>query len=107
MSPFPSHGLYVVRSKDIPLSIRTNGAGPDGPRPEGAATLGTTGLIVRLFAMEDLLESAIDAILNSADGDVRQAMRAILIENVRLQAELNRRDETSPKKTSGPKVLLH
>jgi len=57
--------------------------------------------------MEDLLESAIDAILNSADGDVRQAMRAILIENVRLQAELNRRDSTSQKKTSGTKALLH
>jgi hypothetical protein len=57
--------------------------------------------------MEDLLESAIDTILNSADGDVRQAMRAILIENVRLQAELNRRDGTLQKKTSGTKALLH
>jgi hypothetical protein len=58
--------------------------------------------------MEDLLESAIDAILNSAGGDVRQALRAILIENVRLQAELNRReDNTLQKKVSGTKVLLH
>ena len=57
--------------------------------------------------MEDLLESAIDAILNSAGGDVRQAMRAILVENVRLQAELNRRDDTVQKKSSGQKVLLH
>jgi hypothetical protein len=57
--------------------------------------------------MEDLLESAIDAILNSAGGDVRQAMRAILVENVRLQAELNRRDDTLQKRVSGPKVLLH
>ena len=57
--------------------------------------------------MEDLLESAIDAILNSAGGDVRQAMRAILVENVRLQAELNRRDDTLQKKVSGPKALLH
>jgi hypothetical protein len=73
----------------------------------GALELGTTGPFARLFAMEDLLESAIDAILNSADGDVRQAMRAILIENVRLQAELNRRDSTSQKKTSGTKALLH
>lgn len=57
--------------------------------------------------MDDLLESAIDAILNSADGDVRQAMRAILVENVRLQAELNRRDGTPPRKASGPKIQLH
>lgn len=57
--------------------------------------------------MEELLESAIDAILNSADGDVRQAMRAILIENVRLQAELNRRNENLQKKVGGPKALLH
>jgi hypothetical protein len=56
--------------------------------------------------MEDLLESAIDTILNSAGGDVRQAMRAILIENVRLQAELNRRDGTL-QKASGTKALLH
>lgn len=64
-------------------------------------------LFARLSDMEDLLESAIDAILNSADGDVRQAMRAILIENVRLQAELNRRDGASPKKVGGPKAMLH
>ena len=57
--------------------------------------------------MEDLLESAIDAILNSAGGDVRQAMRAILVENVRLQAELNRRNDTLQKKSIGPKALLH
>jgi hypothetical protein len=57
--------------------------------------------------MDELLESAIDAILNSADGDVRQAMRAILIENVRLQAELNRRNENLQKKISGTKALLH
>ena len=57
--------------------------------------------------MEELLESAIDAILNSADGDVRQAMRAVLIENVRLQAELNRRNENLQKKISGTKALLH
>ena len=57
--------------------------------------------------MEDLLESAIDTILNSAGGDVRQAMRAILIENVRLQAELNRRDGTLQKKASGTKAVMH
>ena len=57
--------------------------------------------------MDELLESAIDAILNSADGDVRQAMRAILIENVRLQAELNRRNESLQKKVGGLKALLH
>jgi hypothetical protein len=32
--------------------------------------------------MEELLESAIDAILCSADGDPRLAMRAILLENL-------------------------
>jgi hypothetical protein len=72
-----------------------------------AAPVGTTRPFGRLSAMEDLLESAIDAILNSADGDVRQAMRAILIENVRLQAELNRRDGTSQKKVGGSKAVLH
>jgi hypothetical protein len=57
--------------------------------------------------MEDLLESAIDTILNSAGGDVRQALRAILVENVRLQAELNRRNGAVQKKVSGTKAMLH
>jgi len=42
--------------------------------------------------MEDPFEIAIDEILDSADGDVRRALRAILVENFRLQVELNRRD---------------
>ena len=36
----------------------------------------------------DPLESAIDEILASADGDVRRALRAVLIENIELEAEL-------------------
>ena len=36
----------------------------------------------------DPFESAIDEILASADGDVRRALRAVLIKNVELEAEL-------------------
>ena len=36
----------------------------------------------------DPFESAIDEILASADGDVRRALRAVLIENIELEAEL-------------------
>jgi hypothetical protein len=68
---------------------------------------GTSEQLAGYLFMEDLLENAIDAILNSADGDVRQAMRAILIENVRLQAELNRRNETAQRRASGSKAVLH
>jgi hypothetical protein len=33
-------------------------------------------------------DAAIDEILASADGDVRRALRAVLVENVQLEAEL-------------------
>jgi hypothetical protein len=36
----------------------------------------------------DPFESAIDEILASADGDVRRALRAVLAENIALEAEL-------------------
>jgi hypothetical protein len=36
----------------------------------------------------DPFESAIDEILASADGDVRRALRAVLVENIELQSEL-------------------
>jgi hypothetical protein len=36
----------------------------------------------------DPLESAIDEILTSADGDVRRALRAVLLENIALESEL-------------------
>jgi hypothetical protein len=36
----------------------------------------------------DPFESAIDAILASADGDARRALRAVLIENIELESEL-------------------
>jgi hypothetical protein len=36
----------------------------------------------------DPFESAIDEILASADGDVRRALRAVLVENIALEAEL-------------------
>jgi hypothetical protein len=42
--------------------------------------------------MEDPFEMAIDEILRCADGDARKALRAVLVENFRLQVELNRRD---------------
>jgi hypothetical protein len=35
--------------------------------------------------MDDLFEAALDKILLNANGDMRRAMRALLIENVRLQ----------------------
>jgi hypothetical protein len=55
--------------------------------------------------MEDLLEIAIDALLRSAGGDIRKAMRAILIESVKLQAELDRRDGAS--RNDSGKAVLH
>jgi hypothetical protein len=36
----------------------------------------------------DALDAAIDEILAVADGDVRRALRAVLVENVQLEAEL-------------------
>ena len=36
----------------------------------------------------DHFDSAIDEILASADGDVRRALRAVLVENIALEAEL-------------------
>jgi hypothetical protein len=36
----------------------------------------------------DPFDAAIDAILASADGDVRRALRAVLVENVVLESEL-------------------
>ena len=38
----------------------------------------------------DPFESAIDEILASADGDVRRALRAVLVENIALESELRR-----------------
>jgi hypothetical protein len=37
---------------------------------------------------QDPFENAIDAILDSADGDVRRAIRAVLIQNLEMEAEL-------------------
>lgn len=37
---------------------------------------------------QDPFENAIDEILASADGDVRRAIRAVLIENMEMEAEL-------------------
>ena len=36
----------------------------------------------------DAFDAAIDEILAVADGDVRRALRAVLVENVQLEAEL-------------------
>jgi hypothetical protein len=36
----------------------------------------------------DAFDAAIDEILAVADGDVRRALRAVLLENVQLEAEL-------------------
>jgi len=36
----------------------------------------------------DAFDAAIDEILATADADVRRALRAVLIENVQLEAEL-------------------
>ena len=36
----------------------------------------------------DPFETAIDAILASADGDIRRALRAVLMENVVLESEI-------------------
>jgi hypothetical protein len=36
----------------------------------------------------DPFDAAIDEILASADGDVRRALRAVLVENIELESEL-------------------
>jgi hypothetical protein len=36
----------------------------------------------------DPVDKAIDEILASADGDVRRALRAVLVENIALESEL-------------------
>ena len=56
----------------------------------------------------DPFESAIDEILASADGDVRRALRAVLIENIELQAELRSLYAASEHgKFTGTKHSLH
>jgi hypothetical protein len=36
----------------------------------------------------DPFDAAIDQILASADGDIRRALRAVLVENIELESEL-------------------
>jgi hypothetical protein len=36
----------------------------------------------------DPFDAAIDEILASADGDIRRALRAVLVENIELESEL-------------------
>ena len=40
------------------------------------------------FMKADLYEAAIEEILSAADGDVRRALRAVIYENLQLEAEL-------------------
>jgi len=40
--------------------------------------------------MEDLIDAAVERLIANADGDVRRAMRALLIEALRLQLALER-----------------
>ena len=50
---------------------------------------GTPAWFRSCYAMKrDPFESAIDEILASADGDVRRALRAVLVENIALESEL-------------------
>jgi hypothetical protein len=56
----------------------------------------------------DPFESAIDEILASADGDVRRALRAVLIENIELEAELRSLHAASERgKFTATKHSLH
>jgi len=59
--------------------------------------------------MDEIFEAALEKMLISANGDMRGLLRALLVENVRLQAELDRRGETSPyaDRTNGRKIVLH
>jgi hypothetical protein len=36
----------------------------------------------------DLLDAAIDEIIANADGDLRRALRAVLVQNIELESEL-------------------
>jgi hypothetical protein len=56
----------------------------------------------------DPFESAIDEILTSADGDVRRALRAVLVENIELESELRSLYAASEHgKTTDTKNSLH
>ena len=59
--------------------------------------------------MDDLFEAALDKILLNANGDMRRAMRALLIENVRLQAALNQLGQSvqDDNTTGGAIRVLH
>jgi hypothetical protein len=59
--------------------------------------------------MDDLFEAALDKILLNANGDMRRAMRALLIENVRLQAALNQLGQSvqDDNTTGGTIRVLH
>ncbi len=56
---------------------------------------------------DDAVDHAIDEILESADGDVRRALRAVLIENIKLEAELRHLYAASEHGKRGEKPSLH
>jgi hypothetical protein len=61
----------------------------------------------RLMMERDPFESAIDKILAEADGDVRLALRAVLRENVQLEAELRHLYAAAEHGSRNAKALLH
>jgi hypothetical protein len=56
----------------------------------------------------DPFDAAIDEILASADGDIRRALRAVLVENIELESELRNLYAASEHGTrADPKRSLH
>ncbi len=55
----------------------------------------------------DPLDRARDEILASADGDVRRALRAVLVENIQLETELRLLYAASEHGKRGDKHSLH
>jgi len=63
--------------------MRRNDPNPD-PAPRGTGTRGRRYLMMK----GDPVDDAIDEIVASAGGDVRAALRAVLLENIQLESEL-------------------
>ena len=59
------------------------------------------------FVMEDAFDKAVDMILAEAGGDVRRALRAVLIENFQLESELRQLYTVSVYGKPASKQSLH
>jgi hypothetical protein len=77
-------------------------------QPRTFAGWGTAAKDHRCLLMEpDLFDVAIEEILASADGDVRRALRAVLVETFLLQARLRQLEAVSEDGKAAEVLTVH